>query len=548
VKAALVQINPLVGDLEGNASLIVTGAREACAHGADLAVFPELALLGYPPQDLLDEPEFIARCLQATGALVSRLGDEAPGISVVFGTVRRRNSRHGKSIGNSVVLCRDGELVAQRDKTLLPTYDVFDENRWFEEAEDNGPIEHLGTTLGLTICEDMWNDELFWGRRLYDRDPVAELAAAGARIIVNASASPYRRGKAGQREDMMAAAARRHGIPVLFCNQVGGNDELIFDGGSSVMSAEGRVLCRAPRFESAITMADLEDGRGEPAPLELDRDEIGNLRKALVLGIRDYVGKCGFRSIVLGLSGGIDSAVVAALATEALGPENVEGVLMPSRFSSQGSIDDSLALAGSFGFRTRSLPIEAAHAAFLEMLAESFEGLEPGVAEENLQARVRGTLLMALSNKFGSLVLSTGNKSELAVGYCTLYGDMNGGLAVLGDCYKGWVRDIARSYNRDGERFPVSIIDKPPSAELRPDQADTDSLPPYHLLDAILEAYIENQASVGDVVATGVDEALARRVRGLLDRNEYKRRQAPPVLRVTSKAFGPGRRLPLARA
>ena len=307
------------------------------------------------------------------------------------------------------------------------------------------------------------------------------------------------------------------------------------------------MLGRAARFEEGLVVADLEEGTGEPAPLELDRDDVGNLRKALVLGIADYVSKCGFSSVILGLSGGIDSAVVAALACEALGPENVEGVLMPSRFSSEGSITDSLALAKNFGFKTRTLPIEATHAAFLETLAESFEGLEPDVAEENLQARVRGTLLMALSNKFGHLVLSTGNKSELAVGYCTLYGDMNGGLAVLGDCYKGWVRDIARHYNRDGELMPLSIIDKPPSAELRPDQADTDSLPPYDELDAILEAFIERQASVEQVIESGVDEALAKRIRRLLDLNEYKRRQAPPVLRVTAKAFGPGRRLPLAR-
>jgi NAD+ synthetase len=335
---------------------------------------------------------------------------------------------------------------------------------------------------------------------------------------------------------------------VLFCNQVGGNDELIFDGASAVIDRSGRVLARAERFEEGLVLADLQAGSGEPAPLELDQDEVGNLRKALVLGLRDYVTKCGFRSIVLGLSGGIDSAVVAALACEALGPENVEGVLMPSRYSSEGSVADSLALAGNFGFATRTLPIEAAHAAFLEILAEAFDDTESGVAEENLQARARGTLLMALSNKFGHLVLSTGNKSELAVGYCTLYGDMNGGLAVLGDCYKGWVRELARHYNRNGERVPQAIIDKPPSAELRPDQKDSDSLPPYELLDRVLEAFIEEHASVEDLVAQGVDETMAKRIRRLLDLNEYKRRQAPPVLRVTRKAFGPGRRLPLARA
>ena len=547
MRIALVQLNPLVGDLAGNSERILRGAREAAQRGAELAIFSELVLLGYPPQDLLEEPGFVARCVEAEQVLVGRLGAELPELSVVFGTVSRRDAPHGKRLGNSVLLCRGGKVLARRDKTLLPTYDVFDENRWFEEADENAPIEHLGTSLGLTVCEDVWNDELFWGRRLYDRDPVAELAAAGARVLINVSASPFHLGKAEQRESMLAAAAKRHGLTVLFCNQVGGNDELIFDGGSAVIGPDGRTLARVERFVEGLVVVDLEHADAGPPPEDLDRDPIGNLRKALVLGVRDYFGKCGFRSTVLGLSGGIDSAVVAAIAAEALGPDNVEGVLMPSRFSSEGSVTDAEALAANLGIRSRTLPIEEAHAAFLDILSESFAGTEAGVAEENIQARVRGTLLMALSNKFGHLVLSTGNKSELAVGYCTLYGDMNGGLSVLGDCYKGQVRELARSWNRNGERIPQSIIDKPPSAELRPDQKDTDSLPPYDLLDSILEAYIERRASVADVVDEGVDPELAQRIRRLLDRNEYKRRQAPPVLRVSTKSFGPGRRLPLAR-
>lgn len=551
MRVAAAQLNPIVGDLEGNAAKVVTAAREAARAAAELVAMPELVVTGYPPLDLLDEPDFVERALRAADDLVVELGREVPGTAVVFGTIGINESATGRRLTNLAVLARDGRRLAARAKSLLPTYDVFDEDRWFEPAAEVAPVDLDGASLGLTVCEDIWADADYWPRPRHARDPVTELASAGYDLLVNVSASPYHRGKPVAREHMMAATARRHGRPLLFANQVGANDELIFDGSSVVLDAAGRALARGPAFEEALVVADMpgaDRSEGDASNVPASAGSAAELRDALVLGLRDYVRKTGFTGVVLGLSGGIDSAVTAALAADALGAEAVEGVLMPSRFSSAGSVDDSLELAKRLGIRTTTIPIEPVHAAFLEILADRFEGLPTDVTEENLQARIRGVILMALSNKLGRLVLSTGNKSELAVGYTTLYGDMTGGLAVIGDCYKTWVRELAEAFRGDEARIPRAILDKPPTAELRPDQLDTDSLPPYPLLDRILEGLIEDRRTVAELVASGLPEDVVRSVRGQLERSEYKRRQAPPILRVTRRAFGQGRRLPLARA
>jgi NAD+ synthase (glutamine-hydrolysing) len=551
VKIGLAQVDAVVGDLEGNADTIVRESASAAERGADLVVFPELALLGYPPLDLLDEPEFVHQAMAARATLVARLGAEVGDLPVAFGTIGLPDGAVGKALQNVAVLARGGVEVAVRPKSLLPSYDVFDEDRWFQPGCDARPVDASvagGRPLGLTVCEDIWNDASFWQHRIYARDPVAELAGAGAAVIVNLSASPYHRGKSAPREEMLRATARHHGRPVVYVNQVGANDELIFDGGSLVVDADGAVRARAPVFEAATLVVDME-GAAPPAamPPAIASGSIEELRRALVLGIRDYAKKCGFRVATLGLSGGIDSAVVACLAADALGAANVEGVLMPSRFTSQASNDEAAVLGRRLGIATRVVPIESLHAGFLEALAPHFAGRPTDVTEENLQARVRGTILMALSNKLGSLVLATGNKAEMAVGYCTLYGDMVGGIAPLGDCSKAWVRELARHVNRDGEIIPAHVIDRPPSAELRADQRDEDDLPPYAVLDRIVEGFVERRLTTTELEAEGFDPATVRRVRRLLDRSEYKRRQAAPILRVTPRAFGPGRRLPIAR-
>jgi NAD+ synthetase len=547
MKWALAQVDPLVGDLEGNGARIVDVAARAAAAGADIAVFPELCLVGYPPLDLLGEPDLLERAERQVAGVTRELGRRAPDLSVVVGTIAPAGGSTGKPLRNVAALIHGGAVVATRAKSLLPSYDVFDEDRWFEPADVAEPVAHRGLRLGLSVCEDIWNDELYWSRRLYGRDPVCELVAAGADVVVNLSASPYHRGKAAAREEMLRATALRHGRPVVFVNQVGGNDELIFDGRSVVLGPDGVVLARAAHAEEDLCLVEIPPGGTSALPADLPQDTARELRLALVLGLRDYVRKCRFPGVLLGLSGGIDSSVVAALAVDALGADGVEGVLMPSRYSSEGSVRDALALAANLGIRTRTIPIEPLFAAFLRALEPAFAGAAPDVTEENLQARIRGTLLMALSNKHGRLVLSTGNKSELAVGYCTLYGDMNGGLAVIGDCLKGWVRDLAADVNREREVIPRAVLDKPPSAELRPDQRDEDSLPPYPLLDRILEGLVERCQHPAELVAQGLPADVVRTVRRMIDRTEYKRRQAPPILRVTPKAFGLGRRLPIAR-
>ncbi|MEM7246605.1 MAG: NAD+ synthase [Acidobacteriota bacterium] len=545
MRIALAQANPTVADLPGNRERLTALARRAAEGGARLAVFPELALVGYPPQDLLDEPGFVRHAIDEEERWVEELGKVVPGLTVIYGSLTLNPNPEAKPLQNTVALARDGAVLARRVKTLLPSYDVFDEDRWFARATDNTPVEHDGHRLGLTVCEDAWNDVEYHSRPLYSHDPVAALAETGASLLVNVSASPHHRGKPAEREAMFGAAARRHGLPLLFVNQVGGQDELTFDGHSAVFDAQGRVVARAAGFEEDLLLAELPDD-DTPALPELPSGDIKELRSALTLGLSDYLRKCGFSDVVLGLSGGIDSAVVAALAADALGPDRVTGVMMPSRYSSDGSVDHSVDLAERLGIETLKIPIEPAHSGLLSMLDAVLPEEVRSITEENLQARIRGTLLMALSNQRGWLVLSTGNKSELALGYCTLYGDMNGGLSVLGDCYKGWVRELAELYHERGQ-MPRSIIDKPPSAELRPDQVDTDSLPPYDLVDTVLTKLIEGRGTVDDVAAAGHSRETAVSLRRRLDGNEYKRRQAPPVLRVSTRAFGPGRRLPLAR-
>ena len=555
MRIALAQINPTVGDLRGNLRVHAAFARRAADAGARLVVFPELSLTGYPPKDLLLKPAFIDRNLAA----LEELAAESGGIDLIVGYADRNRSPVGRPLHNAVALLSGGRVASRHFKTLLPTYDVFDESRYFEpgpDTERNNVIDACETKIGLSICEDLWNDERLMERRLYHQNPIKELRLAGARIIVNSSASPYFAGKHAFRRELFASQVRDVGTPLIYVNQVGGNDELVFDGNSLAIDAEGRIIGQAKEFEEDLLIVEVGDpcGAGVPSVPAANRQEtpstgIASVRKALVLGLRDYVVKCGFKSVVLGLSGGIDSAVVAALAVEAFGPGKVTGVAMPSRYSSGGSVDDARALAENFGIAFEVVPIQPMHAAYEAALADAFAGTAAGVTEENLQARIRGATLMAFSNKFNHLLLTTGNKSELAVGYCTLYGDMCGGLAVISDVPKTDVYALAEEINRTAGRdlIPRSTITKPPSAELAPDQKDSDSLPPYEVLDDILERYVEGDESAEQIAAAGHDPAVVGRVIKLIDRTEYKRRQAAPGLKVTSRAFGFGRRMPIAQ-
>ncbi|MDX1545453.1 MAG: NAD+ synthase [Rhodothermales bacterium] len=543
MKIALAQINPTVGDLRGNGLKIIDYAQRAAAQGADLVVFPEMCIVGYPPQDLLENPFF----LDAARQTMEWVASEVPsGVGVIIGAPVPNPSPVGKRVFNAAFLYEGGQRVAEVRKTLLPTYDVFDEYRHFEPAAACRPVEWRGWRLGLHICEDMWNNQENAPFYLYRRNPVDELAAQGVDLFINISASPFSIGKHAVRNRLVAEACREHGVPFVLVNQVGANTEIIFDGDSRVHAADGTRLCCAPSFEEHLMVWDTGEDTG-PCPLE--HDDAEDLHDALALGIRDYFRKTGaFTKAVVGLSGGIDSAVTCALAVAALGPEHVVGVTMPSEYSSAGSVDDSRALAENLGIAFHTIPIAPAVDAFGQMLAEAFAGTEEGVAEENIQARARGVTLMALSNKFGYLLLSTGNKSEMAVGYATLYGDMSGGLAVLSDVLKTRVYALARHINaRAGQAvIPENTITKPPSAELRPGQQDQDTLPPYDVLDEILRRYIEELEELDAIVAaTGYDRALVHDLLRRVDRNEYKRRQAPPGLRVSMKAFGLGRRLPI---
>ena len=539
MKLALAQINTTVGDFAGNLALIRKAYARGMAGGAELVVAPELAITGYPPRDLLLKSGFIEGNLAALTELAQSVGE----VGLVVGHVGINEKHPGRQAVNAVSLLHHGKVAATRTKTLLPTYDVFDEDRYFEPAPDNTPVEFNGRKLGLTICEDVWNDDSFWADPRYRANPVDGLVKQGAEVVVNVSASPWNLGKEGMRREMLASLATNAQRPVVYCNAVGGNDELVFDGGSLALNAQGEVLAAGAQFTEALVAVDL-DGTMQAVS---EPQEMALLHDALVLGVQDYLGKCGFRSAVIGLSGGIDSAVTAALAVKALGAENVRGISMPSAYSSQGSLDDSAALAANLGIQYDVIPIHAGFEMMKTSLEPIFGDRPEDVTEENMQARLRGLILMAASNKFGSLVLTTGNKSELAVGYCTLYGDMCGGLAVISDVPKTKVFELAHWINRDEVIIPEATITKPPSAELRPDQKDQDSLPPYEVLDAILERYVVESQSVSEIVTSGFDEATVQRIVRLIDLNEYKRRQAAPGLKVTSKAFGVGRRIPVAQ-
>lgn len=549
---ALCQINPIVGDLAGNVRRILVDAGRAAEAGAEMAVFPELCLTGYPPMDLLDRPRFIAE----VWAAVQRVAREAPrGMSLIVGAPVWNDEDVGKRLLNAALVLEEGRITQRVAKTLLPTYDVFDEYRYFEPENERRAVTVRGLRLGLHLCEDMWNNEAQASYHLYAANPIDELAADGAELFVNLSASPFAVGKPAERAALIAESCREHRLPFVYVNQVGANTELLFDGDSRVHGPDGAALRVMASFEEDFAVWNTDDLTSDASAQREAPAPIAQVHDALVMGIRDYVAKTGesvFPKALVGLSGGIDSAVTCALAAEALGPDRVVGITLPSRHSSGGSVTDSQALAANLGIDFHEVPIEPAVSAFEEMLGPLFEGTEEGVAEENIQARSRGLTLMAVSNKFGYLLLTTGNKSEMAVGYATLYGDMSGGLAVLADVLKTGVYDLAEHINeraatRGGsEVIPRSTITKPPSAELRPDQTDQDALPPYDVLDAVLERYIERHDGVDVILAeTGLDEKLVTRVIEMVDRNEYKRRQAAPGLRVSEKAFGIGRRLPI---
>ena len=543
MKIALAQINPTVGDLDGNGQKIIDYARHAQRRGADLVVFPELSVTGYPPQDLLEHPFFVDAVQRAIAHIAERV---PPDLGVLIGAPVPNEDTVGNHLYNAALLYEGGELRAEVHKTLLPTYDVFDEHRYFEPADERRVIEWRGMRIGLHVCEDMWNVQQQAVHHLYETDPVCELAEQEVDFFVNISASPFSIGKHHVRNGLVESICEEHERPFLLCNQVGANTEIVFDGDSRIHAADGTRLDCAASFEEDLLVWDTD---AQHAPCTMQRDDVADLHDALTLGIRDYFEKTGiFDKALVGLSGGIDSAVTCALATNALGPERVVGVTMPSEISSEGSVTDSEALARNLGIEFKQIPIKQAVDAFDAMLAPHFAGTAPGVAEENIQSRARGLTLMALSNKFGHLLLSTGNKSEMAVGYVTLYGDTNGGVAVLSDVLKTRVYELARHINARAEQpvIPQNTIDKPPSAELREDQEDTDSLPPYDVLDPILKRYIEEKKELTTIVdETGADEALVRDVLRMVDQNEYKRRQAPPGLRVSDKAFGIGRRMPI---
>lgn len=589
----LAQINPTIGDIAGNTGLIL-GAIERCRErGVELVVFPEMAVLGYPPKDLLLKAGLVDQCVEAAG----RIAAQCVGITAIVGYPCPSDAAVGRSLYNAAAVCAEGRIVHRHVKSLLPTYDVFDESRYFEP----GPATDLtvvdGARLGISICEDLWNDAEMVSRQLYHDNPIEKLAGLGAELFINCSASPFVARKHEFRLKLLGHTAKRYGLPMVYVNQVGGNDELVFDGNSCVFDGRGQLIAHAKDFEPDLLIVDIPPGSpapgralgspqdsaaGTPAPgiapggtpgsllvpsphrgevnrIETPKRGLEAVYHALVLGLRDYCAKCGFKSIVLGLSGGIDSAVTGCLAVAAVGPENVRGVGMPSRYSSAGSVEDARRLAENLTIRFDVVPIGAAHEAFERMLGPLFEGRTPDTTEENIQARVRGVVLMAMSNKFGSLLVSTGNKSELAVGYCTLYGDMAGGMAVISDVPKMMVWDLARWINESpasplrgrfgGAVIPENSITKPPSAELRPNQTDQDSLPPYEVLDQIIERYVEREQTAVQIIEAmpGVDRATILRTVRLIDLNEYKRKQAAPGLKITGRAFGFGRRMPMAQ-
>lgn len=537
----IAQINAVIGDFPGNVKRILAAYRECLEEGAELVVTPELSLVGYPPRDLVFKSQFVPKCLQALDYLAGEIRE----VPLLVGYVDRHHPAHpGKPFRNAAAWLENGKVQHRIWKTLLPTYDVFDERRYFEPGECSTPISWKGKRIGITICEDIWTED-YLQRPLYDRDPVEELAAKGVDLLLNLSASPFHLGKPLLRRAMIGGIARKTKVPMVYCNAVGANDQLVFDGHSLVTDANGRVATQLPGFTEACHVVDPFLSLENDVPL--DSCDAEELYRALVLGVRDYVTKCGFTSVCLGLSGGIDSALTAAIAADALGPENVRGLTMPSPYSSQGSVDDSFALAKNLGIRCDELPIRDAFEAVKMTMKPVFAGMPEDVTEENMQARLRGVMLMALSNKENHLLLTTGNKSELAVGYCTIYGDMCGGLAVISDLPKVRVYEVSRWINREREVIPWNTLEKPPSAELRPDQKDQDTLPPYEILDGILELYVEHQLSADEIISRGFEESTVRWVQRRVDLNEWKRHQAAPGLRVTSKAFGIGRRMPIVQ-
>jgi NAD+ synthase (glutamine-hydrolysing) len=541
VKIALGQINPTVGDFSGNAAKIIQFARQARDAGAGLIVFPELSVCGYPPRDLVERPLFVARNRETA----EKIASETQGIAVICGLVTPAHAETGKSVMNSAALLRDGRIEFIQSKMLLPTYDVFDEMRNFAPAKSQQLFGIGGNQVALTICEDAWNDKHFWNRRLYGVDPVEELVRAGGNFVLNISASPFWMGKRALRHDMLAATAAHHKVPVAMVNQVGGNDSVVYDGSSLVIAPDGKVIAQGKSFEEDIIFFDSQAKTGEVHPQIAGEDAAAYA--ALVLGTRDYVRKCGFQRAIIGLSGGIDSALTAVIAVDALGPANVIGIGMPGPYSSPGSIEDAQQLAQNLGIRFELLSITDIYKASRQTLAPAFAGLPEDVTEENIQSRSRGLLLMSLSNKFNALVLSTGNKSELAVGYCTLYGDMVGGLAVISDVPKTLVYRLSAYVNSRQPVIPQATIEKPPSAELRPNQKDSDSLPPYDVLDAILEDYVEESRSAEQIAQShNFDLDLVKRVIRMIERSEYKRQQAAPGIKISAKAFGYGRRFPIA--
>ncbi|MCA2683512.1 MAG: NAD+ synthase [Microcystis sp. M038S2] len=548
MRIAIAQLNLIVGDIEGNAERILEAAQTAFNRGAELLLTPELSLCGYPPRDLLLNLGFVEKMSRQLQLLSQELPEK---LAVLVGFVEKNSSatvRGEKPLFNSIALVKSQEIKQIFTKRLLPTYDVFDEDRYFASGKESQyfQLTENNFKIGVTICEDVWNDEQFWGQRQYAVNPIADLANLGVDLIVNLSASPYSVGKQKLRESLLSHSATRYNLPIVYVNQVGGNDDLIFDGDSVAFNRQGEVIYRAQAFTSSLELIEFNQDL-LPAvihPLPIDEDE--EIYRALVLGVRDYVQKCGFKRVIFGLSGGIDSSLVAAIATDALGKENVLAVMMPSPYSSDHSISDAVALVNNLGIKSEKLAIKEIMTAYDQLLERLFAGTDFGIAEENLQSRIRGNLLMALSNKFGHLLLSTGNKSEMAVGYCTLYGDMNGGLAVIADVPKTRVYSLCRWLNRHGEIIPLNVINKAPSAELKPNQKDQDSLPPYEILDAILALLIDRHQSAEQIIAAGFEPEIVQKVIKLVKNAEFKRKQAPPGLKISDRAFGTGWRMPIA--
>jgi len=544
MKIAIAQINPIIGDFNYNFGKIKCFADKAIELNCDMVIFSELVISGYPPRDLLEKNDFV----HANLACLNRLISSIRGIGVICGFVDKNSDDKGKPLFNSAVHFEDGQILCKVHKRLLPTYDIFDESRYFEPGRESLSYPYKGHRIGLTVCEDAWNDEDIFKRRLYATDPVALVVQEGADLVINVSASPFYVGTREFRWNMFGSMARKYGVPLIFANQVGGNDSVLFDGISTVFDKNGTIVARACDFDEDLLVFDSkapESSKGNLHPISNSDTE--SILKALIMGTRDYVTKCGFSKVVVGLSGGIDSALTTCIAVKALGRENVSVVFMPSQYTSKENFEDTEELAENLGIVLTRIPIDSIFKEFLRFLSPSFKKNEPSITEQNIQARIRGTILMGLSNKHGSLVLSTGNKSELAVGYCTLYGDMTGGLAVISDVPKTTVYDLARFINREKQSTPSRIITKAPSAELKPDQSDQDDLPLYEVLDSILKGYIEDLKGVDDLVQMGFDKDIVEKIIFKVDRNEYKRYQAAPGLKVTSKAFGYGRNYPLVQ-